>query len=146
MNAIGTIINAIVALWLLVLTLALYRIYRLKQGVYDMATAWGRQAGLASGEKRREAAQSKHVASGQVKIMDTLAEQIPGAGTLLKSSGLNDSEAWALITDKNTLNGIKVIMETVGGALKLITPKEDGGRKTRKNVRGQTAPLIEYRE
>jgi len=110
-----------------------------------MAGNWASEMGKKSGEVRHDQAQTKLIASGQAKIIDTLATQVPGAASLLRSSGVSDGEAWALATHPDTMRGLKVIIDTVGGALKMLEPKE-GGHPKRARKNAGVAPLVEYRE
>jgi hypothetical protein len=107
-----------------------------------MAGNYASIMGKKSGQARHDTAQTKQLESAQGKIIETLSAQIPGAAGLLKSSGLNDGEAWAMVTDPNTLKGLKVIFDTLGGAAKFFSDKTDGEPRKRKNKRNnQGAPL-----
>ena len=144
LNYIEIALISIVAIWMLALTAVVYKFYRTRNIIISMASKWARHMGKASGAARQETAQAKHLASGQAKIVDTLATQIPGAAGLLKTSGVSDNEAWALITDQNTLKGLKVLMDTFGGAAKWLTDRADKPKKRGRKGTGD-APLLEYK-
>lgn len=144
MDYIGTYLIYIVTLWTIYLTIVLYRFKQTKTRIETMASNWAAHMGQESGQARQEKASTKHLASGQQKIMDTVAAQIPGAASILKSSGVSENEAWALITDPNTMKGLKVLMDTFSGVGKLLDKTGEGKKK--KAARGtQAAPLIEYK-
>lgn len=146
MNISRAAIDAILTLWMLALTAIVYYFYRTKRRIFTMAGNYASILGKKSGEVRHEQASSKHLASGQAKVIDTLSSQVPGLSGILKSSGVSNGEAWALATDPNTLKGLKVIFDTLGGAAKFFTDKAEGQPRKRKDKRStQGAPLKELK-
>lgn len=146
MNISGLDISWLVLLLCLANTIAILYFYRLKRRIFTMANNWASHMGKASGKVRHDAAQTRQLESGQAKVIETLSAQIPGLTGILKSSGVSDGEAWALATDPNTLKGLKVIFDTLGGAAKFFNRGGDGGpkkKRPRKNV--GDAPLKELR-
>ena len=109
-----------------------------------MASNWAQHMGKESGVVRHDAAQAKHIASGQAKLMDNIMASVPGAATILKSSGLSDQEGWAMITDPATMKGIKVIVDALGGVAKFVDKSTDRKPRRQKRLASQ-APLKEYK-
>ncbi len=146
MNYIETALIYILTAWTIYLTIILYRFKQTKIRIETMASNWAQYMGEKSGQVRQGKAQSKHLASGQTKILDTIASQVPGAASILKTSGVSDDEAWALITDPNTMKGIKVIMETLGGVTKFIEKAGDKTGKKKSSRKGTgSVPLLPYK-
>lgn len=109
-----------------------------------MASNWAQHMGDTSGQARREKADAKLVASGQSKLVDTIAANVPGAASMLRASNVSDGEAWAMLTDPNTMKGIKVIVEGLGGVTKWIEKMGEKGPKKKGKKGGREAPLLQY--
>jgi hypothetical protein len=137
-------IYAVLTLWLLTLSVVVWQFYKTKSGVIRMASAWANKMAGESADVRREKVDTRARDSGQAKIVDAIATQIPGAASMLKSAGVNDQEAWALVTDPNTMKGIKVIFETLGGAVKFLDKAQEKKPKRGRSRAGE-APLIELK-
>lgn len=121
----------------------IYRFWKLKGHVIGWAKAYASIQGERSGEARREKADAKLVASGRQKIVDTIASNVPGAGTMLKASGVTDGEAFAMFTDPATLKGLKVLADFAGSIGKFVAGA--GEKKPRGRRQKGGAPLIEYK-
>lgn len=137
-----TIANTLIVI---TLSIVVYTIYRTKRRIYTMAGNWGAYMAEGSHKVRREKQYDKNKVSGQSKIVDMIASEIPGAAGVLKRAGVTDQEAWALATDPDTLRGIKVIFDTFKGAAAFAGKLADKTKTARRPPPGQV-PLITLQE